>query len=392
MAEGPPLRQNWIAAAVLLSGIALAAIIVATGPEIEMGEERLRIPAVPTMRVSFGTVQMTVQSNGEVVPRTESELVAEVAGRIVAVSPSMAAGGFFSRGEVLAQIETVDYEAALEDADAQLASAQSELANAEKDFERQEELARQESISKSQYDEALNRLTVSQAALRQAVIGKAQAERDLERTRLTAPYDGRVRSERIDVGQFMQRGEVAASLYSIEAAEVLLPIRDEDLAFLPLSLGAGAAAGASPPQVLLQARFAGEDRQWEGAIVRTEGELDAATRMVNLIAQVNSPYRQPGGQPLVAGLFVKAAIRGRQFDGIAVIPRSALQAGERVYVVGADNRLEFRAVDVLRVADGKAYIQGGLSEGETICTLAWRDAIDGQPVRPIAAGAAPDRP
>ena len=361
MAEGPPLRQNWIAAAVLLSGIALAAIIVATGPEIEMGEERLRIPAVPTMRVSFGTVQMTVQSNGEVVPRTESELVAEVAGRIVAISPSMAAGGFFSRGEVLAQIETVDYEAALEDADAQLASAQSELANAEKDFERQEELARQESISKSQYDEALNRLTVSQAALRQAVIGKAQAERDLERTRLTAPYDGRVRSERIDVGQFVQRGEVAASLYSIEAAEVLLPIRDEDLAFLPLSLGAGAAAGASSPQVLLQARFAGEDRQWDGAIVRTEGELDAATRMVNLIAQVDSPYRQPGGQPLVAGLFVKAAIRGRQFDGIAVIPRSALQSGERVYVVGADNRLEFRAVDVLRVADGQAYIQGGLS-------------------------------
>lgn len=380
-------RQNLIAIAVALSGIALAAFIAVTGPDIEMGEERQRIPAVPTMRVVTETVRMTVTSHGTVVPGTESDLVAEVPGRIVAVSPSMVAGGFFARHDMLARIESVDYEAGLEDAAAQLASARSELASAEKYFGRQRELAERKSISESQYDEAVNRLAVAKAALRRVVIGKARAERDLERTRLVAPYDGRVRTERIAVGQFVQRGDVLASLYSIESAEVPLPVRDEDLAFLPLSL-AGSAGGVGPrARVLLRARFVGAEREWEGSIVRTEGELDATTRMVNLIARVDAPYGRSDAPPLVAGLFVQATILGHRYDGIATIPRSALQADERVYVVGDDNRLDFRAVDILRVAGDTAWVRGGLRDGEVICTEKWRDAIDGQLVRPIPAGA-----
>lgn len=359
-------RQNLLAAAVAVTGVSLATLIAFTGPEIEVGEERRPIPSVPTMRVATETVRMTVRSQGAVVPKTESELVAEVAGRIVAISPAMVAGGFFAKDEMLARIEPADYEDTLEDSDAQLVSARSELANAERHHERQRELATRESISESQLDEALNRLTLSQAALRQSVVAKARAERDLERTLLTAPYDGRVRAERIDVGQFVQRGEAVASLYSTEAAEVLLPIQDEDLAFLPLSLGE-TASGTTPTRVLLRARFAGAEREWEGVVMRTEGELDAATRMVNLIAQIDAPYRQSGAPPLVAGLFVEATILGNHYDDVAAIPRSALQADGQVYVVGTGDRLEFREVEVLRVANDTAYIRAGLRDGEIIC-------------------------
>ncbi len=380
------MRQNLLAAAVAVIGLGLAALIALTGPEIEVGEERQAIPTVPTLRVATETVRMTVRSQGAVVPKTESELVAEVAGRIVAVSPAMVAGGFFAKDEMLVRIEPVDYEDTLEDSDAQLVSARSELANAERHHERQRELALRESVSESQLDEALNRLTLAQAALRRAVVAKARAVRDLERTLLTAPYDGRVRAERIDVGQFVQRGEVVASLYSTEAAEVLLPIQDEDLAFLPLSLGE-TPEGARPTRVLLRARFAGAEREWEGVVMRTEGELDAATRMVNLIAQVDAPYRQSGAPPLVAGMFVEATILGDHYDDVAAIPRSALQADGRVYVVGNGDRLEFREVEVLRVANDTAYIRAGLRDGEIICVAPWRDAINGQQVRPVAAGA-----
>lgn len=382
----PFVRRNLPAAAVAVIGGGLAMLIALTGPQIEVGEERQPIPAVPTVRVATETVRMTVRSQGAVVPKTESELVAEVPGRIVAVSPAMVAGGFFAKDDMLARLEPVDYQDALEDSDAQLVSARSELANAERHHERQRELAIRESVSESQLDEALNRLTLAQAALRRAVVAKARAERDLERTRLTAPYHGRVRTERIDVGQFVQRGEVVASLYSTEAAEVLLPVQDEDLAFLPLSLGE-TAAGTQPARVLLRARFAGAEHQWEGVVMRTEGELDATTRMVNLIAQVDAPYRQSGAPPLVAGLFVEATILGDHYDGVAAIPRSALQADGRVYVVGSGDRLEFREVEVLRVANGTAYIRAGLRDGEIICVAPWRDAIDGQQVRPVAARA-----
>ena len=384
------MRQNLLVAAVAVIGGGLATLIALTGPEIEVGEERQPIPSVPTMRVATETVQMTVRSQGTVVPKTETELVVEVAGRIVAVSPAMVAGGFFAKDEMLARIEPVDYEDTLEASDAQLVSARSELANAERHLQRQRELAIRESASEAQIDEALNRLTLAQAALRRAAVAKSRAERDLERTLLTAPYDGRVRAERIDVGQFVQRGEVVASLYSTEAAEVLLPIQDEELAFLPLSLRE-TAAGTRPTRVLLRARFASAEREWEGVVVRTEGELDATTRMVNLIAQVDAPYQQSGAPPLVAGLFVQATILGGHYDGIAAIPRSALQADGRVYVVGTGDRLEFREVEVLRVAQDTAYIRAGLRDGEVICVAPWRDAIDGQQVRPVAASSVPSQ-
>lgn len=380
------MRRNLPAVAVAVIGGGLAALIAFTGPEVEVGEERQPVPSVPTVRVATETVRMRVRSQGAVVPKTETELVAEVAGRIVAISPAMVAGGFFAKDDMLAQIEPVDYGDTLEDTDAQLVSARSELANAERHHERQRGLSIRESVSESQLDEAVNRLALAQAALRRAVVAKARAERDLKRTRLTAPYDGRVRTERIDVGQFVQRGEVVASLYSTEAAEVLLPVQDEDLAFLPLSLGE-TAAETQPARVLLRARFAGAEHQWEGVVMRTEGELDATTRMVNLIAQVDAPYRQSGAPPLVAGLFVEATILGNHYDGVAAIPRSALQADGRVYVVGSGDRLEFREVEVLRVANGTAYIRAGLRDGEIICVAPWRDAIDGQQVRPVAAGA-----
>ena len=380
---GESMRQNLLAAAVLVIGGGLASVIALTGPEVEVGEERQPIPSVQTMRVVKETVQMKVHSQGAVAPKTESELVAEVSGRIVAVSPAMVAGGFYNTGEILAKIEAVDYEDALEDSDAQLVSARSKLANAELYHERQRELSIRESTSESQLDEALNLLTLAQAELRRAVVAKERADRDLERTILTAPYDGRVRSERIDVGQFVQRGEVVASLYSTGTAEVVLPIQDEDLAFLPLSLGE-ISTGTRKTKVILHARFAGAEHKWQGVVIRTEGELDAATRMVNLIAQVDDPYQQPDAPPLVAGMFVQATILGKHYEGIATIPRSALQADGRVYVVRNDDRLEFREVEVLRVAQDIAYIHIGLNDGELVCVTPWRDAIDGQQVRPVA--------
>ena len=378
----PSMRQNLIAVSVLVIGGGLAMLIAVTGPEVDVGEEQHLIPFVSTMRVSTESVQMKVHSQGVVYPKTESELVAEVAGLVVAVSPAMVSGGFYKEGEMLARIEQVDYEDALEDSEAYLVSARSELANAERHHKRQMELSDRESASESQLDEAMNRLTLARAALRRATVAKARSERNLARTVLTAPYDGRVLTERIDVGQFVQRGEAMASLYSTDAAEVLLPIQDEDMAFLPLSLGE-TKTGTRPTQVLLHASFTGAEHTWEGVVTRTEGELDTTTRMINLIAEVDEPYRQSNLPPLVAGLFVHATILGEHYDSVVAIPRSALQADGRVYVVGNGNRLEFREVEVLRVAQGTTYVSNGLRDGEIICVEPWRDAIDGQQVRPI---------
>ena len=386
----PALKRFLGPIIVVVAGIFLAVLIVASGPKVELQTSAERVPVVDTMVARMQTVRMTVSAHGAVTPKTESSLVAEVSGRVVAVAPAMVSGGFFERGDELLQIERVDYEVALEQARANLASAQSELANAEKDYERARELTESDSVSQSQHDDAVNRLAVAGASLRAATAQVSRAERDLERTRLVAPYDGRVRSERVDPGQFVNRGEAVASLYSIDFAEVRLPIRDEDLAFLPLSLGKTDDGSATAPEVILSSPFAGKERRWNARIVRTEGELDPETRMVNLIAQVAAPYEQRGdAPPLTVGLFVEAQILGREFDNVVILPRlSAIRAsgrGDRVHIVAPDGRLEFREVQVLRRDGETVYLGSGVRDGEIICLTDLASATEGQRVEPASS-------
>ena len=178
----------------------------------------------------------------------------------------------------------------------------------------------------------------------------ARAERDLLRTRILAPFDGRVRSERVDIGQFVNRGTTIANIYATDYAEVRLPIHDEELAFLNLPLGLNPNPANIGADVTLSARFGGADHEWQAQVVRTEGELDPKTRMITVVARVDKPYKIVGERPpLAVGLFVSARIHGKIANNITIIPRTALRRNGQVLIVGADNRLRFQDVTVLRI-------------------------------------------
>ncbi len=366
---------------IVAGGFGLAGIIIATGPKLEQLPPPNNAPIVRTWRADAETVQLTSITHGTVMPRTQSELIPEVSGRVINMSDAMVSGGFFEEGDVLLEIDPLDYEVALEQARAALASAKSELNNADRAHKRQLDLASRQSASQSQQDDALNRLQFAQASLREATARLSKAERDLQRTRIQAPYDGRVRAENVDIGQFITRGQPIASLYATDIAEVRLPIHDEELAYLELPLAG--IAKTELPTVMLRARFAGADHIWEGKVVRTEGELDPETRMINVIAQVDSPYEQDDKPPLAVGLFVEAEIVGTRVDSVFILPRSALQANDQVYVIGEDNRLQFRDVDILRIVGEDVYVQSGFSIGDTICLSTLSNAIEGMQVRPV---------
>lgn len=375
------LKRRLIPLLVLVAGVLVGALIVATGPELEPQSTPPLVPMVNTVAAVMETVRLSVSTHGTVVPKSESDLVAEVSGRIVHVSPALVSGGFFAEGDILVDIERIDYEVAHAQAKAQLAAVQSDLVRAQRAYRRYQSLAEAQSGSQAQEDDALNRLLVARASLEEAVARQTRAERDLERTRLVAPYDGRVRSERVDLGQFVNRGESVATLYSTDFAEIRLPVLDQELAYLPLSLARPLDAGSPPVEVILRAEFAGAEHTWRAEVVRTEGELDSKTRMVNVIAQVAGPYEPSNGSPLTVGMFVEAEILGREEANVVVVPRTALQANGRMYVVGEDSRLAFREVDILRVSGETVYVKGGIGEGELICTNSVEAAVEGQLVQ-----------
>lgn len=372
------------------AGLAGAVVLVATRPGLEIAPQERVAPLVRVIDVAPSAVQLRVRTHGTVAPRTESDLIPEVSGPVVWVSPSLASGGFFEADEPLLRVDARDYAVAVERASAQLARARSEHERASKERERRSGLKQRDFASSSQLDDAVNAEQVARATLRDARAALEKAERDLARTTLRAPYRGRVREESVDVGQFVTRGAPIARLYATDYAEVRLPIADEELAFLDLPLWSDAAAEVEGPAVRLTARFAGAEHVWSGHVVRTEGEIDPNSRMVHVIARIDDPYARDVDSdrpPLAVGLFVEAEILGRRLERALVLPRLALQGADEILVVGADDRLHVRRVDVLRADRERAILRSGLAPGERVVVSAPPVVIDGMPVRTLAAEA-----
>ena len=366
---------------IVLIGFALAGALIVTGPTVQSRPVAALAPLVRVLEVQPRSVRLVTKTNGTVVPRTESELTPEVSGRVISVSSSMVSGGFFKAGDELLRIDSLDYEVALEEARARLARSESDLVNANKAHERQMDLARKQSASASQKDDALNRLKIADATLRESVARLSRAKRDLDRTKILAPYDGRVRSEKVDAGQFVNRGVSIATIYATDFAEVKLPIHDDELEFLSTAI-VNPEKSLHQTKVTLRARFAGAEHEWQGVVARTEGELDPKTRMVNIIARVASPYAQQGSRPpLAIGLFVEAEIYGAQLDNIVVLPRSALHDNDTVYLVDANGKLEIRQVQVRRIVEDEIYVEAGLMAGERVCVSSLANPVRGMKLR-----------
>jgi RND family efflux transporter MFP subunit len=308
---------------------------------------------------------------------------------VVWVSPALVSGGFFEEGESLLRIDARDYAASLESARAALARRRSEHDRAKKQHARQSRLRGRDAASESAFDDADNALRVAVASLRDARAALGKAERDLERCELLAPFAGRVRTEQVDVGQFLNRGQSIARLYAIDFAEVRLPIPDNDLAFIDLPLAKRIGLDTEhQPEVELRARFAGAIRTWQGRVVRTEGEIDPRSRMIHAVARVEKPYEPAEGQPpLAVGLFVDAEILGRRVDNVVVIPRSALRVGDRVHVIDAEDRLRIRPVELLRRERDRVVVSAGLASGDRVAVSRLAIPVEGMLVRPLAAGA-----
>lgn len=368
--------------ALLLAGVIATLVIVRLRPEVETEEAPPAVPLVRVVEAVPGLVSLDVESQGTVAASTETTLVAEVAAKVVGLAPSFAAGGFFSRGEVLVRLDRRDFELAVTRARAEVARAEvllaRERAEAELALEEWQELgggAPPPLVAREpQQAEARAARAGAEAAL-------ARAELDLERTLVRAPFDGRVRDKRVDVGQFVAPGQPLGSVYGIDYAEVSLPVPDDQLAYLDLPLGREGSA-ASGPEVVLRADYAGRRHAWRGRIVRTAGIIDPASRMLALIARVDDPYaRGDDGErpPLAVGLFVEAEIDGRDVRAVT-LPREVLRGGDRVLVLDGD-RLRFRDVEVLRRRGDRVLISAGLAAGERVCVSPLEAPVDGMRVR-----------
>ena len=359
---------------VIVLGVAVAGRFALAAFKTEPAQSaRVATPRIiSSMVVEQGERRIDVTTQGQVAPRHQINLVAQVAGEVMKISPSLENGGFFAVNEVLIQIDDRDYKLEVTRADALVAQAELRL-NQE---------AAEAAIAKREW-ESVGKGKASPLTLREPQVKQAKAELGsanaalakaklaLERTQIRARFAGRVRTKSIDAGQFVAMGTVLAQIYSIDSAEVRLPIPDHALKYIDIPLSYQ-KPGSQPhqPKVTLTARFAQADQDWTGTIVRTEGEVDPKSRMIHAIARINDPYGRTdarSGAPLAVGMFVTATIHGRTYENVTEVPRTALRDDDTVLVVDSENRLRQQTVGVLYRNDKIAVVEKGLATGDRIC-------------------------
>ncbi len=326
-------------------------------------------PPVPRVTVEVENLraalfQVQLDSYGEARAATQSMLVSQVAGQIVAVSEGFRSGGVVKKGDVLVSVDDRDYAAELKAAEANLIEAERVLV---------EERARSEQAAKDwktlgrsdQPNDLVLRkpqLLAAEAKYKAAEANYSKANLALERTKIRSPFDGRILEHKVDVGQFINTGTAVAEIYANQYVEVRLPICNCDLDFIELDKVGGAD---SPDVTLLSSLNVG--RQWQGRLTRVESAIDSTSRQLHVIARIDGNLGDESASGIKIGEYLTANIEGSVVSDAIVIPSKSIYQGRFVYIV-ENETLQRRVIDIAWQDSEHSLIANGLAEGDVLVT------------------------
>ncbi|TVS15778.1 MAG: HlyD family efflux transporter periplasmic adaptor subunit [Planctomycetaceae bacterium] len=432
----PALSRRWLLLPPVLLGIGVAASLIALREPPRRQPERETSRAVRVIRIEPVEVIPRAFGYGTAEPGQVWRAVAEVRGRVVEVHPQLRAGAMIETGTVLLRIDPAEYELAVAQFEADIARLdaqreelavreandrdsleieQASLELAESELQRLESLADRNVVSTTELDQ--QRRTVltqrqnvqrlqnalklapqqrnslaAELAFKQA--GLAQAELDVAKTVLRAPFTCRLGEVQIQPEQFLAAGQFLFEAHDTSSAEIearipldqLRPLIDpRHRVSLEVTLDAENIQELFNFQVIVRYRSGDFQAQWNGRVVRMREQLDPRTRTAALVVAVDKPYEQaiPGQRPpLMQGMYCEVELRGGPRPGCIVIPRSALHEGH-VFVLDSDRRLRRRQVEISFTQAGFACVEKGLGEGELLVVSDPAPAIEGMLTEPV---------
>ena len=211
-------------------------------------------------------------------------------------------------------------------------------------------------------------LRAAEASVSSAKALLKQAKVNLERTSVLAPYDGRVLSKNVDLGQVATNNTVLGDIYATDVVEVRLPIKNNDLPLLklPEDYRHQDTSSKNLPSVRIRSELAKEE-VWLGSIVRTAGSIDNTNRQLNVVARIDDPFgeKAEGRFPLKIGQYVTAEVDGVSLESVLSIPDKAIYQGSYVYVY-REGAVYRRPVEISWQNAGVAIIDQGLAEGDQV--------------------------
>jgi len=353
---------SFVIVLVVLIVSAVAAMFFVINKRVAAEADRERtLPTVEVIPVALIDHPVEIRTQGVIESRRETTLAAEVAGRVVEISPNLKRGAVVGEDERLIQIEPSDYRSAL--ARAEAAAAEARLALAQEEARVEQARADWEKLGRGAGSPLVLRepqREFAQATLDSALAEVERARRDVDRTEIRAPFEAGVREATVEVGAVVSPGQPIASLFSSTDLEIRLALPLEDFGFL-LREPDGTPAGS----IILTGTIGGDPYEWPAEPDRIDREIDRRTLSGHLIARVVPQPDSAFPLPPV-GLFVEARLEGTMLMNVTEVPRRALIEGNRTLVVDAENRLHFRELDIVRSTRDTAIVRTGLAAGERV--------------------------
>ena len=324
--------------------------------------------------------RMFVEGFGTVAARLRVQIAPEVSGRIIYANENFVDGGFFKAGQTLVAIDARDYELAVQNAEAAVAQAKVVL-----DKETAEaRVARQEWLELNSDNRPASPLLLREPQIAQATAGLkaaeaqlARANLNLQRTKISLPFNGRVVSISANLGQFVNPGQQIAMVYGTDVVEISVPVEDSQLEWI--NIPGLASSNGTTAEVF--ADFAGSRHKWHGSVIRTGGHIDPSSRMVAVIVEVKEPFNTSNGRPpLTPGMFVNVRIKGKVLQNVIRLPRHTIHNGNFVWL-NRNGKLSIQKVTIARFNSDYAYITDGIAAGDTVITSPLDTVTDGMLIR-----------
>lgn len=377
--------QFLLSSVVLACGVTLAAYYVKTGPEAKPSKREPSPPLVEVQQVSSGNHRLIVSGMGTVLAAKEINLTSGVGGEIIKMSDKMVPGGFFTKDELLVNIDPADYQLAIMRLKSEVAKAQYnlelEMGNQRVAQEEFDILGQKVSATEKKLMLREPQLEIQKATLDGVKATLAQAELDLTRTQVKAPFNGVVLSRSVNLGARISVATVLARLVGTDEFWLKLAIPTAQLRWI--TFPSGDEPGAEVRIFLDEKTGDGVFRT--GRVIRLAADIEEQGRMAAVYVTVRDPLnRLPENRSkpqLLLGSFVRAEIAGTKLAGVVPIKRDHLREGDSIWLLSDDQTLEIRQVDIVAKTSEQVFIGSGLADGEKLIVSDLTAPVAGIPVK-----------
>src|SRR6202041_2448840 len=362
----------------------VAAFFLGNALGCKNGKARAATPPPPPVVEVAPVIQKGVPVQGEWVGTLEGYVNAQIQPQVSGylIRQDYHEGALVKKGQLLFEIDPRPFQAVLDQAKGQLAQAEAQMANADLNVKRDIPEAEAHAISQSQLDTDTQSLRWAKAAVEAGQASVEQAELNLGYTRVVSLIDGIAGINTVQVGNLVGPSTVLTAVSQVSPIKVYFPISEQEYLRMADSGGPGSVdflthASRIPLQLTLAD---GSTYAHPGRIIFADRQVNTQTGTIQIVGEF------PNSKNLLRpGQYARIQTPTGNITGALLVPQVAVNQQQGTYqvtVVGTDNRVQLRTVQVGPRVGTLWVITTGLKRGERVVAVGADKAKEGEPVNP----------